>query len=92
MIFDTMVSSIDTIIDRIHYHHFNQELAKGTLPIDKFIFYLMQDALYLADFSRAFALTAARLSNNRHMQQFIEFALRAVKAEQDLQKNINCEL
>ena len=84
MIFDRMVGSVKTIIEKIHFHHFNQELAQGTLPEDKFIFYLMQDALYLADFSRALALTAAKLPNNQHMQQFIEFALGAVQAERDL--------
>lgn len=84
MIFDHMVDSVKTIIEKIHFHHFNQELAQGTLPEDKFIFYLMQDALYLADFSRALALTAAKLQNNQHMQQFIGFAFEAVKAERDL--------
>lgn len=84
MIFDRMIGSVKTIIEKIHFHHFNQELAKGTLPEDKFIFYLIQDALYLADFSRALALTAAKLPNNQHMQQFIEFSLGAVKAERDL--------
>lgn len=84
MIINQMLSSAETIIEKIHLHAFNQELAQGLLPADKFIFYLMQDELYLADFSRALALTAAKLPNNQHVQQFIEFALGAIKAEQDL--------
>lgn len=84
MIFNQMKISAETIIKKIHLHPFNQELAQGTLPMEKFIFYLSQDALYLADFSRALALTAARLPCNTHMQQFIQFALDAIKAERDL--------
>lgn len=84
MIFNHMHTAIQTSIDKIHTHPFNQELSQGTLPLDKFLFYLMQDALYLAEFSRALALTGARLTNHKHMQQFIEFALDAVKAEQAL--------
>jgi thiaminase (transcriptional activator TenA) len=84
MIFNQMHAAIQTSIGKIHTHPFNQELSQGTLPLDKFIFYLMQDALYLADFSRALALTAARLTNNAHMQQFMEFAVDAIKAEREL--------
>lgn len=81
MIFNSMVGESSLIIEKIHVHPFNQELAQGTLPSEKFIFYLMQDGLYLADFSRALALTAARLPNNNHVQQFIQFSLGAIEAE-----------
>ena len=84
MIFNKMVDSATTIIDKIHAHPFNQELQLGTLPTDKFIFYLVQDVLYLADFSRALAITAARLPNNHHMQRYIQFAQDAVLAERGL--------
>ncbi|MDF1827493.1 MAG: thiaminase II [Legionellaceae bacterium] len=71
-------------MEKIQAHPFNDELAKGILPQKKFIFYLRQDALYLADFSRALALTSARLPDNTHMQQFMQFALDAITAERDL--------
>ncbi|GAA1699811.1 thiaminase II [Fodinicola feengrottensis] len=40
-------------------HPFNRELSAGTLSADIFRFYLIQDARYLADFSRALAHAAA---------------------------------
>lgn len=84
MIFDHMLGSIKSILKATHDHPFNQMLANGTLPEDVFAFYIMQDALYLADFSRALALTAAKLPNQKHMQQFIVFALNAISSERDL--------
>jgi thiaminase/transcriptional activator TenA len=45
---------------------------------------LQQDALYLADFSRALALTAARLTCNEQAHQFLQFSIEAISAEQDL--------
>ena len=84
MIFNKMVDSSATIIEKIHAHPFNQALMQGTLSKNQFIFYLTQDALYLADFSRALALTAARLPNHHHMQAFIEFTRGAIQAEREL--------
>ncbi|STX51078.1 Thiaminase-2 [Legionella busanensis] len=84
MIFKDMAQAANEIQIKIHHHPFNIQLAEGTLPQDIFIYYLIQDALYLADYSRALAMTAARLPHNHHTQQFIEFALGAIKAEREL--------
>lgn len=84
MIVDKMRHAAHNIINKIHHHQFNSGLSTGILPRDTFIFYLIQDALYLADFSRALALAAARLPDNEHMQQFIQFTLDAIRAEREL--------
>ncbi|MFZ2315836.1 MAG: TenA family protein [Gammaproteobacteria bacterium] len=75
------------IMTKIFDQPFNQELSKGILAKEKFIHYLQQDALYLADYSRALALTAARLTCNEQAHQFMQFALGAIRAEQDLHLN-----
>lgn len=42
-----------------HTHHsFVAGLANGTLPVDRFKYYLIQDYLYLVQFARATALAA----------------------------------
>lgn len=87
MIFNKMRAAVAAIVTQIHQHPFNQELAQGTLAKEKFIFYLIQDACYLAEFSRALAQVAARLSNHHHAQQFMQFSLDASKAERDLHLN-----
>lgn len=84
MIVTHMQEAISEILECIHHHPFNLELAKGTLPQATFVFYLIQDALYLAEFSRALSLTAARLPSNSHSQQFSRFALDAIQAERQL--------
>jgi len=71
-------------MERIHQLPFNVELAEGILPNEKFIFYLIQDAIYLSDFSRALAMTAVKLPDNQLMQHFIEFAQGAMVAEREL--------
>lgn len=65
MIVERMRHAVHGIMNKIHQHEFNAGLSTGILPRDTFIFYLIQDAMYLADFSKALALTAARLPNNQ---------------------------
>ena len=84
MIFVTMCDAVRLMMPKIRHHAFNLELTQGILPQEKFINYLKQDALYLADFSRALALTGARLSNHQHVNQFLTFAVGAINAEREL--------
>src|SRR5437867_3440511 len=74
-------------LQSIHQHPFNRELAQGNLPEEKFIYYLQQDALYLADYAKALAMTAARLTSQDHAKQFLLFSLNAVHAESDLHRS-----
>lgn len=85
--FDELQNSVADVMPKIYQHPFNQELAEGTLPIEKFIYYLSQDALYLADFSKALAITATRLPHDQQSELFIQFAINALKAERDLHAN-----
>ena len=47
---------------KIIEHPFVEELARGTLAADKFLFYLRQDSLYLAHYSRVLTHIASRLT------------------------------
>lgn len=82
-----MRTCVSPIMDKIFDQPFNRELSNGILPKEKFIHYLQQDALYLADYSRALSLTAARLTCNEQAYHFMQFALGAIRAEQDLHLN-----
>lgn len=84
MIIHHMYDAAKKTIKEIHHQAFNQELAQGILPKEKFIHYLMQDALYLTDYSKALALTAARLPCQKQAQHFMRFALDAIHAENSL--------
>jgi len=63
---------------------FNQELAAGTLSRDRFCHYMIQDAHYLARYSRALAVTAAKADGTQDIVQFAQAAQRAVQVESQL--------
>ncbi|MBO9327402.1 MAG: thiaminase II [Roseiflexus sp.] len=71
---ETLWSSITDIYQAIIRHPFNEELAQGTLPREKFAFYMQQDALYLSDFARALATMAGRAPDEEALLQFVRFA------------------
>lgn len=54
MIFsETLWKAGKHLIDEMISHPFNQELAGGTLPKEKFSFYLQQDDLYIREYTKA---------------------------------------
>lgn len=84
MIVERMTEVTNGLFENILQHPFNQQLRDGSLPHRTFAFYLIQDAIYLADYSRALSMAAARLQDHPHVQQFIQFALGAIQAEREL--------
>ncbi len=68
----------------IHALPFNTELAAGTLSPARFQFYIVQDALYLGEYSRSLALAGARGPDAAALRTFAESALEAVAVEQIL--------
>ncbi|BBB15163.1 thiaminase [Candidatus Rickettsiella viridis] len=79
-----MRNSVAALMPKIYELPFNQQLADGTLPLAKFTFYLIQDALYLADYSKALALTARKLSQPHQTEFFLQFAKDALQTEREL--------
>jgi thiaminase (transcriptional activator TenA) len=68
----------------IHKLPFNTELAAGSLSRDRFQTYIIQDAIYLGQFSRALAISAAKAPDTATMQSFAQNALGAIAVEQAL--------
>ena len=71
----------------IHALPFNTELAAGTLAPERFRFYILQDALYLAQYSRVLALAAAKAPDTASLQAFGHSALGAIAVEQRLHEH-----
>ncbi|WP_216212828.1 thiaminase II [Amycolatopsis aidingensis] len=65
-------------------HPFNEELANGSLPAERFQFYLAQDARYLVGFGRALAVAAARTPDPADLPFFAGAAREAVVVERQL--------
>ncbi len=72
------------IFEKIQLHPFNQELKEGTLPLEKFKFYIYQDSLYLADFARALAVAGTKAGNSHELLDFLQFAQNAILVERAL--------
>ena len=68
----------------IHALPFNSELAAGTLSSGRFQGYIIQDALYLTQYSRVLALAGARAPDGAALHAFASSALEAVAVEQML--------
>ena len=66
---------------------FVKELAAGTLPNEKFIFYLRQDAMYLANYSKVLASIASRLTDSSQVAAFLSFASDGIAVEKALHES-----
>lgn len=81
---DKTWTQIEPIYQKIIEMPFIEELQKGTLPLEKFQFYMGQDSFYLENFARSLALIGARAHRVSHALDFIRFAEGAIVVEKAL--------
>jgi thiaminase/transcriptional activator TenA len=79
--------NITPIYNNILQHPFIQELIRGDLPTNKFIFYLQQDELYLKDFSQALTLAGKKTKSKEDYLICSKFAQEALTAELELHES-----
>jgi len=70
---------------------FNRELAAGTLSRERFQTYILQDALYLKEFSRVLAVAAAKAPIRADFEAFARSAVGVVVVEQALHERFLAE-
>ncbi|WP_321480405.1 thiaminase II [uncultured Bacteroides sp.] len=63
---------------------FIAELMDGTLPREKFIFYINQDRLYLAEYGKILAGIMSRVKKSEHAKAFLKFSTDTVYVEGSL--------
>jgi thiaminase (transcriptional activator TenA) len=68
-------------------HPFLTGLTDGSLPRDRFVFYAVQDALYLREFARSLALAAARAPEDDWIIMFSDHAANALRVERSLHES-----
>lgn len=76
--------AIEPVLQAIYNHPFIVELVDGTLPHEKFVYYLQQDRLFLAGHSRALALTGAKMHDDADSDLMLELAHEVIQAERDV--------
>ncbi|MBM4762948.1 thiaminase II [Bacillus sp. B15-48] len=67
---ERLLEKLQPIWRKNHSHPFVQEMGAGTLDPDKFRFYMVQDYLYLIEYSKLFAVGAAKASELEDMTVF----------------------
>ena len=65
----------------IDAHPFLRELHAGTLPMNRFIYFILQDYVYLLDFAQVLAQGAAKSPDLETLELFCRHALGAVEVE-----------
>lgn len=78
---------VKPIYNKILTMHFNKELSNGTLPKEKFIFYLAQDAYYLLEFGRTLSTISGRMQDADLVMAFAGFSTGAIFAERSLHES-----
>jgi thiaminase/transcriptional activator TenA len=74
-------ASCAAVWDALPVHPFVRELADGTLPAEKFRFYLEQNLLYLPEYARAIAFGAARAGDEAELKNFSAALANIVETE-----------
>ena len=69
-----------------HEHPFIVDMGKGTLDLDKFRFYMIQDYLYLIDYAKLFALGAVKASDLKTMGIFASLLDSTLNEEMSLHR------
>ena len=83
---------IAPVYRRVMEHPFLTGLTDGTLPVEVFQRYVVQDALFLRDYARALALCAARAPDADTLRMFCRHASEAIDVERDLHERLMGEL
>ncbi|RYL95858.1 thiaminase II [Sporolactobacillus sp. THM7-4] len=65
-----LYSEASDILEKNHVHPFVKGIGDGSLPVEKFAFYMKQDYVYLIDYARLFAIGAQKAIKLEQMQVF----------------------
>jgi thiaminase/transcriptional activator TenA len=65
----------------IEAHAFLRELQAGTLPMNRFAYFVLQDYVYLLDFAQVLCLGGAKSADLKTLELFCRHALGAVEVE-----------
>ncbi|HBG57976.1 MAG TPA: thiaminase II [Porphyromonadaceae bacterium] len=79
-------STIQPVYNEIIASPFIKELMQGTLPREKFIFYIRQDTLYLSDYRKVLAAIASRFDHSCYAEAFLHFAGGTMTVERNLHR------
>lgn len=83
---EKLYKSAEKIWDSYLKHSFIKEIGLGSLELDKFKFYMIQDYLYLIEYSKVFALGILKSSNEETMRIFSSLVYSTLNDEMKVHK------
>ncbi len=86
MFYQELRRRADPLWEEIFRHPFVKGIGDGTLPRDRFEFYLRQDYVYLIDFSRVFGLACAKSRTLPDMGTFAALLHATLNTEMELHR------
>jgi len=78
----------DAVWEAQHAHPFVRGIGDGSLPPERFRFYVRQDYRFLIDYGRLLALGAARAPRLEWMRRFAALAQEVLETEMDLHRQL----
>jgi thiaminase/transcriptional activator TenA len=78
---DVLKQAAQPIWDAILAHPFLKELGEGSLPHDRFLYFIRQDYLYLFDFARVLCVGGSKAEDLDTLEMFAKHAANAVAVE-----------
>ena len=77
---------VDPVWEACHEHPFVKGIGDGSLDMEKFKYWVRQDYVYLQDYSRVFALGAAKADDLDTMSTFARLLDGTLNIEMDLHR------
>lgn len=78
---DRLYEAVKEIWDSYNQHPFVKGIADGSLDIDKFKFYMVQDYIYLMQYSKVFALGIVKAQTEGDMRMFADLVHSTLNSE-----------
>lgn len=89
---ERLFRAVAPIWEGYHSHPFVKGLGDGTLSMEQFRYYLVQDYLYLMDYSKVFALGVAKSPTLKDMETFYGFLTGTLGGEMDIHRGYMLQL
>ena len=83
---ERLLKDTESIWAEYHQHPFVQGIADGTLDKEKFKYYMIQDYLYLLDYTKVFAIGVAKAKDMAFMKRFANSTHAILDGEMDIHR------
>ena len=90
-LYGTLKAGVGELWAKAQTHPFVNAIGDGTLPREKFAYYLMQDHLYLVGYSRALSIAMAKVRDYPWMNGFARLVNDTLNVEMQLHRELCTE-